>query len=184
MFETKSNLPVRRFSHSAYADMCFLSYDDIKGMHILDALELRPARWTPPFVWNTRQLQHVLLVRAWRMAFGCKPMPPNVPFAMVDAAATARCLRGRKVIAGSPVHKLAAEAERNTIKRAGSYSARNAAIAWRAWREGQDSVTVAEGLGITPQCVRVLLQKMRETAAELGYETGDDHPSKGKKKRK
>ena len=184
MIETKSNLPIKRHLTAADDQSGFISYEDLKSMHILDALELRSDRWTPPFCWNTRQLQRVLLIRAWRWGFGSKPLPAVLPpFALVDAAATARSLRGANVKKDDPKQKAMVESARAAVRRAGTYTALQAAIAFRCWRLGQDSPTVGESLGITPQAVRASLQKIKDVAAELGYDVGEKHPTKGRKRK-
>jgi hypothetical protein len=53
------------------------------------------------------------------------------------------------------------------VKRAGSYRAFIAAIAFRAWRQGLGSVEIASLMGISPQCVRQHLCKMTWTANKL-----------------
>jgi hypothetical protein len=61
---------------------------------------------------------------------------------------------------GKNVHKRA-------VRRAGSYEAFLAGIAYRSWRLGQDSVAVAEQMGITPSVVRRHLHNMAKAAREL-----------------
>jgi hypothetical protein len=61
---------------------------------------------------------------------------------------------------------------RDAIKRAGGYLELQAAIAFRAWRLGMDSVGVAETVGLSPQAIRQALWRMRYAAKQLGFEVG------------
>ena len=56
---------------------------------------------------------------------------------------------------------------KRAVRRAGSYRAFLAGIAFRAWRLCWDSVTIAEEMQISPQTVRVQLHRMVEVAAYL-----------------
>jgi hypothetical protein len=61
---------------------------------------------------------------------------------------------------------------KKAVRRAGSYMAMIAAIAYRSWRLGKDSIEVAREAGIRPACVRQHLNRMRVAARQLGYEPG------------
>jgi hypothetical protein len=68
------------------------------------------------------------------------------------------------------------------IKRAGSYEALHAAIAYRSFRLGWHSSAVAESLGVTAAMVRMNLMRMRDTARRLGFEENEpQHWSRGVK---
>ncbi len=58
-----------------------------------------------------------------------------------------------------------------------SHTAPLAALAYRAWRFREDSVTIAEALHTTPQAVRVNLQRLCDVARKLGFETFERHSS-------
>ena len=70
------------------------------------------------------------------------------------------------------------------VRRAGGYLQLQGAIAFRAWRLHQDSITVADSLGLTSMNIRVTLQRLRDTAEQLGFPVGKHHPTRGTKRRK
>jgi hypothetical protein len=65
------------------------------------------------------------------------------------------------------------------IVRAGSYLALQSSIAYKRWRLGEDSVTIAEELGLSPAAVRIGLVRLRDIAKKLGFDIGQEHHSRG-----
>src|SRR5690349_21235302 len=113
-----------------------------------------PKPWVPPFAYNDKQLQHVLLLRAYRYVTGCAyryGMPQKIDRDFINKLATKKALKGYDISPDAPAiqHQMA-EAHRKAVLRAGGYLELHAAIAWRAWRLGNPSTEVAESLGISP----------------------------------
>jgi hypothetical protein len=141
----------------------------------------RCAKWTPPFVYDAEKLKKVLLVRAWQYVYGRFAFSDDVEWEDINLKATARALRyEHQVSKTAPLiqHEIA-KCHVNAVKRAGGYLELQAAIAFRAWRLGQDSVTVAESLGIPPTSVRQSLCRMKRIAFHLGYQTGAANHRRG-----
>src|SRR5258707_291666 len=130
--------------------------------------------WVPPFALNNKQVQRVLLVRAWRYVHGgVMPLPENVSREHLNQAATAKVRAGNRISKDAPAiqHELV-QTHRAAVRRAGGYLQLQAAIVFRAWRLRMDSVAVAESLSITPYHVRITLCRIRAVAKELGFEVG------------
>jgi hypothetical protein len=181
MWNLRSRFPV---SAHRTADGDFestgIGYDDLRAMQTDDTPYRRIKKWIPPFAMNTAQLQYVLRVRGWTMAYGgTRQFNPAIPYALLDAAATARVLRPIKIVKDDPDEKQKRmhEAHVAAVRRAGTYLSLQAAIAYRAWREEQNSIEIAESLGITPVTVRASLDRMKNIARSLGYDVGENHPS-------
>jgi DNA-binding CsgD family transcriptional regulator len=159
-----------------------ISFDDYRLMHSRnDSVPRRCKGWTPPFCMNPAQLQRVLLVRAWRVAGGrSTEVPAMLDWKIINQAATEQALKGNNIGPDAPAvqHEMQ-EKHKAAIRRAGGYMELISAIAFRAWRLGQNSTQVGESLGMTPWNVRAHLHRMRETALELGYDVGRQHSSRG-----
>lgn len=156
-----------------------ISYEDAHGMSTHVAPYARNAKWIPPFALDTEKFRHVLMVRGWVMAHSGKPFNPEVSYERIDAIATVRVLSKYR----TPIP----EYEKNAaaVRRAGTYLSLQAAIAYRAWRQGQNSVEIAEALGITPVSVRQSLARLKRIARIIGYDVGESHPTySGKETRK
>jgi hypothetical protein len=85
------------------------------------------------------------------------------------------CLRDERHAARiSNVEQLPAEylAHDKAVKRAGSYKAWLAGIAYRAWRQGLDSVAIGQEMDMSPVSVRQQLYRMRLAARDLGFDPG------------
>jgi hypothetical protein len=154
-----------------------IAYEDFSRMH-RESHAARQSRWVPPFALNDKQLRRVLLVRCWRYVHNQTPVPANLNWKELDRAATAHTLQPHAILPTSPlVQKLMYASHVEAVLRAGGYLEFQAAITYRSWRLGQDSVTVADSLGISPQCVRVNLQRLRDIGRMLGFDCGVPHPS-------
>lgn len=159
--------PVSAESHIAFEDFSRMHRDGRAACH---------SRWTPPFALNTSQLRHVLLVRCWRYLHNHTPVPPILNWKELNRAATAHTLEPHKILATSPsVQKLMYARHVEAVIRAGGYLQLQASIAWQAWRLGMRSVDVAESLNISPQCVRINLQRLRDIARSLKFDVGPPH---------
>ena len=154
-----------------------ISFDDAKFMQT-QRHKSKPAAWVPPFAMNDSQLQKVLLLRAWLYVGRGRsrrklPDPDSISREEINRAATTKALRGYTIRPDAPAIQHQAHAiHQAAIRRAGGFLQLLAAIAFRSWRLGMDSVEVAETLGTTPQAVRVYLWRFRDIAKRLGFEVG------------
>ena len=142
--------------------------------------------WIPPFAANTEQLKRVLLERSAQfVAHGAtqRTLVSVVTWRELNELATDKALRGYEIRTDVPaIHHEMQASFKASIQRAGGYLQLITAVAWRSWRLGMDSVTVGQSLGLTPCNVRVHLNRLREAARKLGYDVGQEHHSRGKKR--
>jgi hypothetical protein len=163
-----------RGAYPVSASTC-VAFEDYSRMH--QERRSANASWVPPFAMNDGQLQKVLLIRAWRYVNGPsrlhKPNPDRINREAVNRAATKKALRGYTIRPDAPAIQHQAHAmHKEAVRRAGGYLQLLAAIAFRSWRLGMDSVAVADTLSTTPQAVRVHLWRCRDIAKQLGFEVG------------
>jgi hypothetical protein len=109
-----------------------------KSMSMKD--ECSPRRNTPAFALDDEKLRAVIIAR-------------DAAHALVKSGTSG----------DSPELRL----HRKSVRRAGSYRAFIAAIAFRAWRQGLSSVEIASLMGISPMSVRQHLYRMTLTANQL-----------------
>jgi len=167
-----------RQKHDGSFETTGIAFSDYQRMQTRTHVGNLPV--VPPFSQNDRQLQWVLLVRAWLYVHGRggrfvnpKTIPETIDREAINHEATAKALRGYEISESAPaVQHAILEAHKAAVKRAGSFLAFQASVAYRAWRQNQSSVAVAESLGITPWCVRQHLSRLRRVAERLGYEVG------------
>jgi hypothetical protein len=159
-----------------------IAFEDYRSMHT-QRRKVRSA-WVPPFALNDKQLQKVLLLRAWRYTHQGKfasKTPEHIDPVETNRAATAKAIRGHQIRKDAPpIQHEMLRRHKAAIKHAGGYMQLHAAIAFRAWRLGMDSVAVAETVAMTPQAVRQSLWRMRDTAKDLGFEVGRAGHTAGK----
>lgn len=161
-----------------------IAFEDYTRCHTEQHLGRLP-HWVPEFALNTEQLQIVLMARAWRYAHGTAPFPQNTNWERLNEAATARALRGFEIHPAASANQFAKRDKHiEAVQRAGGYLQLQGAIAFRAWRLNQDSVTVADSLGLTSVSVRVTLERLRATAEQLGFPTGKQGYTRGTKRRR
>jgi hypothetical protein len=160
-----------------------IAYEDYKRMSSQSSsVPLRQPCWTPAFAASDEKLRRVLLHKAWMYLHGSgRPASAPDDWKTINAAATKK---GMEIFTTSfakcPAHKRRESAAHiAALKRAGGYLELQAAISYRAWRRGQDSVAIAESLGMSPQSVRMTLHRICEVARKLGYETFPRHRSFG-----
>jgi hypothetical protein len=158
-----------------------ISFDDYSRMQTHTHGE-KPAAFVPPFALNDKQLQKVLLLRAWRYAHGgSAAFPEQVDRDSLNKAATKKALEGYTISnAAPPTQHRAAAMHRAVVKKAGGYLQLQGAIAFRSWRLGMDSVAVAASLGTTPQAVRQSLWRLRDLAKHFGFDIGRAGHTAGK----
>jgi hypothetical protein len=146
------------------------------------SVPLRHKRWTPAFAASDDKLRRVLLQRAWFYLHGSGRLA-SAPddWKTINDAATKKALESKMNFSKCPAHKRAEnKAHMAAVKQAGGYLELQAALAYRAWRLGHDSVGIAEALGMSPQSVRVNLQRLCNAARDLDFETFPRHYSLGK----
>jgi hypothetical protein len=166
-----------------------ISFDDAQRMQT-HRHSSKPAAWVPPFAMNDSQLQKVLLLRAWLYVGRGRsrrklPDPDSISREEINRAATTKALRGYTIRPDAPAIQHQAHAiHQAAIRRAGGFLQLLAAIAFRSWRLGMDSVEVAGTLGTTPQAVRVYLWRFRDIAKRLGFEVGRAGHTAGMKRGK
>src|SRR5262249_335586 len=161
-----------------------LAFEDYERMSSRSSsVPLRHRRWTPAFAASDEKLRRVLLCRGWLYLHGMAKLD-SAPSdrETINAAATKKALELTKVSFSSCSVQKRAENKAHVaaVRRAGGYLELQSAIAYRAWRLGQNSVGVAEALGMTPMAVRVNLQRLCEVARRLGYDTFRRHFSFGR----
>jgi hypothetical protein len=160
-----------------------LDYGDYGRMHTAERAP-RHKDCVPPFAHDTEQLKKVLMLRALRYLRGTTPIRElhNADWEQLNRRATEKALRGYKIRSDAPrvQHEMQAR-HRASVRRAGGFLQLLAAIAYRAWRLGQDSVAVGESLGISPVNVRATLQRLRDSARQLGFDVGLDRRSETRK---
>jgi hypothetical protein len=160
-----------------------ISYEDLGRMESRrSSVPLRQRRWTPAFAASDDKLRRVLLHRAWMYLHGSgRPASAPDDWKTINAAATKKGMEiFTRRFTNCPAHKRCESAAHiAAVKRAGGYLELQAALAYRAWRLGQDSIGIAEACGMSPQSVRVNLQRICEVARKLGYETFSRHYSFG-----
>jgi hypothetical protein len=172
-------LGIERFPVSAESH---IAYEDFSRMHREDHAACY-SRWVPPFAMNTSQLRRVLLIRCWRFCHNCTPIPERLDWKKLNAEATARLLKPYKIRAESPL--IQKQMHINHVRAAlcvGGYLQLQTSIAWQAWRLGMRSVDIAEGLNLSPQCVRINLQRLRDIGRMLGFDCGVTHHSRKNKR--
>lgn len=168
-----------RYKQMAVSARTSIAFSDYRSMHT----ETHKVRqdWIPPFALNDKQLQQVLLHRAWTYAHGGAPFPQIVNVQEINSAATARALKGYVIHKDAPIQVQMMQTHQTAVRKAGGYMQLHAAIAFRSWRLGMDSVAVAETIGSTPFAVRQSLWRMRDVAKCLGFEVGRAGYTSGKK---
>lgn len=157
-----------------------ISYEDFGRMSsIPSSVSLRHRRWTPAFAASDEKLRRVLLYRARRYVHAKPGITPDLDWKTINAAATKKTIEGYPAFfQNCPAHKQCESvAHVVAVKHAGGYLELQAALAYHAWRLGQDSIAIAEALHMSPQSVRVNLQRLCDVARSLGYETFARHYS-------
>src|SRR5262249_14182849 len=99
----------------------------------------------------------------------------------INTAATKKAFESKASFRNCPAHnRVENEAHIAAVKQAGGYLELQAAIAYPAWRLGQDSCAISETLSMSPMAIPVNLQRICEVARKLGYDTFRRHFSFGR----
>lgn len=154
-----------------------VSHEDYSRMQTQNSsVSRRCKRWTPAFAGSSDKLRRVLLERGrLYLSSGHSAGHSASDWRTINAAATKKALAGFDY-QNCPEHKRREnEAHVAAVKRAGGYLEWQGAIAYRAWRLGQDSVAVGESLGMSPSSVRQNLVRLCDVARDLGFETFPHH---------
>jgi len=155
-----------------------LDFTDLRSIHVENHATPRTRRWVPSFASSDQSLRLVLAWRAWRYVYSGthKTLPRKflTDYTALDKLATAKLKRCERRACHMP------GAHFRAVHRCGSYLSLQAAIAYRSWRLGWDSPTIAQGLGVSPAMVRTTLSRLQATAELLGLPINVSHPSKGK----
>lgn len=160
-----------------------IAFSDYRTMHT-ELHKAKPAAWVPPFALNDKQLQQALLLRVFRYVHNGEIMPQYVDREKLNRAATAKALKGNNVAASAPaIQREMVRKHRSAVRKAGGFLQLHAAIAFRAWRLGMNSVEVAESLSMTPQAARQALWRLRDVAKELGFDVGRTGYTAGKQRK-
>lgn len=161
--------------------IAFSDYDRMNTVN--SSVPMRQRQWTPAFAASDEKLRRVLLHRAWLYLHGSgRPASALDDCKTINAAATKKGMEiFTRTFTNCPAHKRCESAAHlAAVKRAGGYLELQAALAYHAWRLGKDSVAIGETLGMSPQSVRVNLNRICEVARKLGYETFPRHYSFGR----
>lgn len=162
-----------------------IAWTDYGRMHT-EFHNANPAAYVPPFALNNSQLKSTLLLRAWH-SIGGKGLPTAPDRDEINRAATAKALRGNRCIAnvGAPsIQREMVKKHAAAVRKAGGYLQLLAAIAFRSWRLGMNSIEVAQSLDMTPCQVRVNLWRMRDAAKKLGFDCGRPGVTAGMKRKR
>lgn len=145
-------------------DQHFVDQSDFARMRTI----YRPGRRVRVPAWANNQavIRHVLCARAWTLLHSySKPMPPMLNYKFLDSQVSeVVAIRAKANPCESNLRMLAA------VRRAGTYLQLNSIILWRAWRLGEDCVTIADDLGLAKSAVHGMLNRLRDTAARLGLD--------------
>ena len=150
-----------------------ISWSDLDKMHIAHHATQRHKRYFTPFAFNDKQLARVIALATWRRSHGGNPpMPENISYLELRELAHRRTNELRaKDISHMPAHAQAKlERMHVALQTAGGFMELQAQIAYRSWRLGQHSTTIAEALNCTPQQVRVNLARLKKIARQLGFD--------------
>ena len=163
-----------------------LSWSDLDRFQTQLRQPARNRRWVPAWALNERQIRHVLAQRCW--LFAKSGHAGGVPAHLVNDRAALKALvdafvakqeaniNWRKL---SLVQQLMHEAHVAAVSKAGGYLELQALLVWRAYRDLDDSKTIAAALGMTNFAVRHSLCRLNSAARLLGYETQPAHWTSG-----
>ena len=167
-----------------------LSWSDFERMQTKRGPATRERRWIPAWALRDESLRHVLAQRCWWYSHlstnGFLPKS-RVPDALVND----RVALGKLVDDVIPLMKMqltklkGAQAHNRDVHIATrlryGYLDLQCAIVYRAYRLEENSTQIGEALGISPNLVRVHLERLNRAAEFLGYETHTPHWTRGSK---
>ena len=168
-----------------------IAFSDFDRMHI-DRRSDNAEQWIPEFANNDKELQRVLAQSAWEHMLKHGPVPDEFVenIGELQALSAAYVERLAKQSYGqAPRRRLERVADTMvesivpcdehfsnikthiiTVKKAGGYIERNAAVAYHTWRLRRDSPTVGAELGLTATLVRHILGGLCASARRLGFD--------------
>ena len=180
--------PHQGISHLPASKETCIDMADYRRMGTFE-IKLRDQRWIPEFATNINSLRLVILQTALNYSRNSKSigMAHNVTLERLEQVVAKRLEAHKKRLLEhnySEHQKTLVEKHIVAVERAGGYIPFITAIAYRAWRLGHDSVTIAAELDITSMSVRQHLRRMLHNAELLGLKTIEPHRSRKSKKEK
>jgi hypothetical protein len=177
-FEGKRTPPVSPSTCLAFSDFVRMQVDHQKTF--------RNRVWIPAFANDDEQLRAVLAHAVGRYRYGALGFGKNTPTDWKELEHIARETFYRRRVSHAgiklpPLKLREWDSHVRAVTRAGNYLALLAAIAYRSWRLGQDSVTVGASLDMAPPAVRQHLMRLCQYARALGLETFARRKKTGRK---
>jgi DNA-binding CsgD family transcriptional regulator len=171
-----------------------ISWNDYERMQTGKAPGMRRNRkWIPAWALNDLQFRHVLAQRCWNYSqmMGRKMVGKVsiVPDELVsDRIALGKLVDDVVPLMKAQLRKLGAEQARNrdvhlAMRMRIGYLDLQCSIAYRAYRLEESSTQIGAALGISPNVVRVHLERLNRAAETLGYETHVKHWTRHTKKK-
>lgn len=166
-----------------------ISFQDYSRMQTEQRAPSRHGRYIPTFAANDEQLRQVIAQRIWIYLHNGGDHGKVPDELAKDWQRLCRMadefeekMASRDISHMPKGQRELRQLHHEAVKRAGGYAALQSAIAYRSWRLRQYSVTVGVALGISPQNVRVSVQRMNDAARFLGFEVFPDHHTRGTKR--
>lgn len=163
-FANRRNRPV-----SAHTGIAWTDYSRMATITRRNEGYVHRRAGTPAWAYEIDKVRRVIAACVWRFTFQSRiPLPETFArdWRSLKEAADREFERHANNLAG----ETEVRALRKVVEKCGGLAEMYAAVLWRSWRLGEDSVTVAEALHMTPVAVRVRLQRIRMTAKRLGFE--------------
>jgi len=172
-FDGRRARPVRRYS-SRDENVTGLSYEDYAHMGQQRRGGAGALHFIPDFTQNDKKLRLALAQYAWAyVGSGGTRVPDSLAgdWKALKRFVDARTARGSNLSKDCPAGQRAQyEAFRKSAS--GKWLERLAGVAYRTWRLREDSVAIADALGITPVAVRQIRWRILRTAEALGFDIG------------
>lgn len=162
-----------------------LAFNDIQSMTVRKRAE-HPykTKWVAQWAFNDEQFRRVVLAKCWSYVHAGLPCPNDLTKDEAKKIADQRFKRMSKreyAIPGSfqwNIH----ETHKRAVANAGGYLEFWSLVLYRALRLQEDSVSVAQQMGLTPVHVRQALSRANQIARALGFEVYEiSHTSTGRK---
>lgn len=151
-----------------------IGFDDYNRMGPQQRHVAATLHFVPEFTQNDKQLRLVLAQYAWAyLGNGRTRVPDSIveSWHELKRFVDARTARGNVLTKNCPAgQRRQYETYRKSSQ--GKWFERLAGVAYRTWRLRQDSVAIAEALGITPVTVRQIRWRILRAAAQLGFDIG------------
>jgi hypothetical protein len=168
-----------RVAYPASKDTRISTEDYQRGMHTTrGARPLRRKECIPEWANNDTKLRLVISQRVYSYVnYRFNALVPEDFVADLPSLKALSDTMTERMAAHPPVNGQQEQFQKHidAVRRAGGYAPLIAAVAYRAYRLCEDSVLIAQGLGITPVCVRQHLNRLRRCARDLGLEGPSQH---------